>query len=146
VLFRSLTSRCSIYEYRPISCRCFPYGVDPEYKVVVAKELCGEDCFKDEPQKNWKEQEESLKITWANIHGMQLFLKARISGNIDYKDKSLGKQRPERVDIELEKRNQAVRSTMGLYQDFITTFYFLYPELVNIEELTKELNKSDKSI
>jgi len=139
VFFNNLSSTCSIYQFRPLSCRCFPYGISTDFVVQTTKDLCGNECFTPGKPDNWSEIEKVLKLTWSNIHGLKMFIKAKIGGNAGYDANR--KRSKGNVDREIMKREQIIGITAKMYQNFITTLYFLFPEFTNIEEMTKEMRK-----
>jgi Fe-S-cluster containining protein len=142
LFFNSLDNKCSIYMTRPIACRAFPYAMDKELKLVAYKKFCPPVTFSKGEIKDWKGIAVIVETTWSNIQGLKAWVKNRIGTTI-YKDTAVDPQNKKAV----KKATAIAKAKAGqigvlarFYENLITTFYLLFPEYTNADELFKEMN------
>lgn len=149
LFFNSLDNKCSIYVTRPIACRAFPYAMDKELKLSAYKKFCPPVTFSKGEIKDWKDVAVIVETTWSNINGLKAWVKNRIGTTI-YKEEGSGNRYNRRSNPSKKTKPKAIVMTkykqIGVlsrfYENLITTFYLLFPEYTNADELFKEMDKT----
>ena len=144
VFFNSLSNNCTIHKYRPLGCKCFPYYIGRDGVAGVFEKLCQKGCFKPEPVTGWNEIVKDVSVMYGNIHGVELFNKAKI-GSMLYKEIPTGKFEKIADEIKSQNRMKSKKkqsNVLGsMLMNIVTIFYLLYPEYTNVDELMKEVRK-----
>jgi Fe-S-cluster containining protein len=113
VFYDSTNFKCSIHEHRPISCRVYPYTLSGGVvRLDNPYEMCNPACWK-EGKLDDDEVTNGLMEIIASKRGLELFKKSRMKGNV------------------VEYRT--------MYNWFLNTFFLLYPELINVENVMKRI-------